>query len=123
MTRPVSRAACSSRRSTGSATPATITQPCGVDGQEISQTTSSIARVSLLLYEIEDFDIKRGALRVPAFNTNDGAMRQFDAMIDNSPFSVSDSSADRWPADPRAFGGVPPARTVTTPSGRAAEHH
>lgn len=82
-----------------------------VYGQEINLTTSSIARMNLFLHEIEDFDIKRGdTLRAPAFKENDGAMRQFDAVIANPPFSLSDWGGDRWPADPRAFCGVPPAK-------------
>lgn len=82
-----------------------------VYGQEINLTTSSIARMNLFLHEIEDFDIKRGdTLRAPAFKENSGAMRQFDAVIANPPFSLSNWGADRWPADPRAFCGVPPAK-------------
>src|SRR5690606_8795292 len=46
----------------------------------------------------------------PAFKEPDGAMRQFDAVIANPPFSLSNWGADRWPADPRAFCGAPPAK-------------
>lgn len=80
-------------------------------GQEINLTTSSIARMNLFLHEIEDFDIKRGdTLRAPAFKDTRGAVRTFDAVIANPPFSLSNWGADRWPADPRAFCGVPPAK-------------
>ncbi|GAA5118257.1 class I SAM-dependent DNA methyltransferase [Haloechinothrix salitolerans] len=83
-----------------------------VYGQEVNLTTASIARMNLFLHEIEDFDIKRGdTLRSPAFKDAKGAVRTFDAVIANPPFSLADWGADRWPADPRAFCGVPPART------------
>lgn len=82
-----------------------------VYGQEVNLTTASIARMNLFLHEIEDFDIKRGdTLRAPAFKENTGAIRQFDAVIANPPFSLKNWGAERWPADPRAFCGVPPAK-------------
>ncbi|MFV8161063.1 N-6 DNA methylase [Mycobacterium sp. 134] len=80
-------------------------------GQEINLTTSSIARMNLFLHEIEDFDIKRGdTLRAPAFKDTSGAVRRFDAVIANPPFSLANWGADRWPSDPRAFCGVPPTQ-------------
>ncbi|BDH59761.1 class I SAM-dependent DNA methyltransferase [Tsukamurella sp. PLM1] len=80
-------------------------------GQEINLTTSSIARMNLFLHEIEDFDIKRGdTLRKPAFKHTSGAVRTFDAVIANPPFSLSNWGADGWAADPRAICGVPPAQ-------------
>jgi type I restriction enzyme M protein len=80
-------------------------------GQEINLTTSSIARMNLFLHEIEDFDIKRGdTLRAPAFKDTRGAVRTFDAVIANPPFSLTNWGADRWQTDPRAFCGVPPAQ-------------
>lgn len=82
-----------------------------VYGQEINLTTASIARMNLFLHEIEDFDIKRGdTLRAPAFKDTAGAVRTFDAVIANPPFSLANWGADRWSADPRAFCGVPPAK-------------
>lgn len=80
-------------------------------GQEINLTTASIARMNLFLHEIEDFDVKRGdTLRAPAFKDTKGAVRTFDVVIANPPFSLTNWGADRWPADPRAFCGVPPAK-------------
>lgn len=80
-------------------------------GQEINLTTSSIARMNLFLHEIEDFDIKRGdTLRAPAFKDTSGAVRRFDAVIANPPFSLANWGADRWATDPRAKFGVPPAK-------------
>ncbi|SDI96977.1 type I restriction enzyme M protein [Rhodococcus triatomae] len=80
-------------------------------GQEINLTTSSIARMNLFLHEIEDFEIKRGdTLRAPAFKDARGTVRQFDAVIANPPFSLTNWGADRWATDPRARFGVPPAK-------------
>jgi type I restriction enzyme M protein len=79
--------------------------------QEVNLTTSSIARMNLFLHEIEDFNVYRGdTLRDPGFRDKTGALRQFDAVIANPPFSLKDWGADTWPADPRAFCGVPPAK-------------
>lgn len=81
-----------------------------VFGQEVNLTTASIAKMNLFLHDIEQFDVKRGdTLRAPAFKNNTGSIRTFDAVVANPPFSLSDWGADRWPADPRAFCGVPPA--------------
>lgn len=82
-----------------------------VYGQEINLTTASIARMNLFLHEIEDFEIKRGdTLRAPAFKDTRGAVRTFDVVIANPPFSLANWGAERWAADPRAFCGVPPAK-------------
>ncbi|MBO0610686.1 type I restriction-modification system subunit M [Myceligenerans salitolerans] len=82
-----------------------------VYGQEINLTTASIARMNLFLHEIEDFDIKRGdTLRAPAFKDTSGAVRTFDTVIANPPFSLTSWGADRWASDPRAICGVPPAK-------------
>lgn len=79
--------------------------------QEVNLTTSSIARMNLFLHEIEEASVYRGdTLRDPGFKTPEGGLLQFDSVIANPPFSLKDWGADRWPADPRAFCGVPPAK-------------
>ncbi len=82
-------------------------------GQEKNLTTSSVARINLLLHGIEDFRIKRGdTLRQPAFHDNKGGLEQFDIVIANPPFSLQNWGSDLWENDPygRGFAGMPPAK-------------
>ena len=81
-------------------------------GQEINLTTAAIARMNLFFHDIgEDSQIVRGdVLREPKLRGPNGALRQFDVVIANPPFSLENWGVDRWAADPRAFCGVPPAK-------------
>lgn len=79
-------------------------------GQEKNLTTSSIARMNLILHGVEDFKIVRGdTLRSPAFFDGD-RLAQFDCVIANPPFSLEKWGGDTWATD--RFGrnttGVPP---------------
>jgi type I restriction enzyme M protein len=79
-------------------------------GQEKNLTTSSIARMNLLIHEVEDFRIVRGdTLRQPAFHFRD-QVSQFDCVVANPPFSLEDWGSEVWKSDPyqRAFAGMPP---------------
>lgn len=79
--------------------------------QEVNLTTAAIARMNLFLHEIEDFKVVRGdTLRSPGLRNPDGTLAQFDVVIANPPFSLQNWGADTWPADPRSFCGVPPAK-------------
>lgn len=79
-------------------------------GQEINLTTSAIARMNLFFHDIEDSKIVRGdVLREPKLHDENGALRQFDVVIANPPFSLKEWGAEKWSSDPRAFCGVPPA--------------
>lgn len=80
-------------------------------GQEVNLTTSAIARMNLFLHDIEDFKIVRGdTLRSPGLRQPDGRISQFDVVVANPPFSLSNWGADIWAADPRSACGVPPAK-------------
>jgi len=79
-------------------------------GQEKNLTSSSIARMNMFLHGIEDFHIVRGdTLRNPAFFEAD-ALKTFDCVIANPPFSLDDWGAENWANDPfgRNIAGVPP---------------
>lgn len=80
-------------------------------GQEVNLTTSAIARMNLAFHQKVGSEIKRGdTLREPKFWNADGTFRQFDVVLANPPFSLENWGADTWPADPRSFCGVPPAK-------------
>jgi type I restriction enzyme M protein len=80
-------------------------------GQEKNLTTSSVARMNLVLHGIEDFQIAReDTLRSPAFTDGAGGLAKFDCVIANPPFSLKDWGAEVWESDPwgRATHGIPP---------------
>jgi len=83
-----------------------------VYGQEKNLTTSSIARMNLVLHGVEDFQIAReDTLRSPAFSdSSTGGLLAFDCVIANPPFSLEEWGRDLWEADPwsRAKYGIPP---------------
>ncbi|KAB7732950.1 N-6 DNA methylase [Rudanella paleaurantiibacter] len=79
-------------------------------GQEKNLTSSSIARMNMFLHGIEDFQIARGdTLRTPAFFAGD-ALKTFDCVIANPPFSLKEWGSDNWVNDPygRNIAGTPP---------------
>ena len=81
-------------------------------GEEKNLTTSSIARMNLVLHGVEDFRIEQNdTLRRPAFTDPTGAPATFDCVIANPPFSLKAWGRDVWEADPwgRAAFGLPPA--------------
>lgn len=81
-------------------------------GQEKNLTTSSIARMNLVLHGIEDFQIVReDTLRSPAFtDSSTGGLATFDCVIANPPFSLKEWGRAVWEGDAwgRAAFGLPP---------------
>lgn len=79
-------------------------------GQEKNLTTSSIARINLFLHGVQDFEIIRGdTLRNPSFHEGD-MLSQFDVVIANPPFSLSNWGQEHWSHDlfGRNIAGTPP---------------
>lgn len=81
-------------------------------GQEKNLTTSSIARMNLVLHGVEDFQIVReDTLRNPAFtDSSTGGLATFECVIANPPFSLKEWGREIWKTDPwgRAAYGLPP---------------
>ncbi len=81
-------------------------------GQEKNLTTSSVARMNLLLHGVEDFQVERGdTLRSPVFtDASTGGLATFDIVIANPPFALKKWGREVWESDPwgRAFAALPP---------------
>ena len=81
-----------------------------VYGQEINALTSAIGRMNLFLHGVKDFAIVNGdTLRAPAF-VDGGKLKQFDLILANPPYSISQWDREAFTADKygRNFLGVPP---------------
>jgi type I restriction enzyme M protein len=79
-------------------------------GQEMNLMTSAIARMNLFLHGIEDFAIERGnTLSDPRFVEGD-RLRQFEVVLANPPYSISQWERSLFAADPwgRNVWGTPP---------------
>ncbi len=81
-----------------------------VYGQEINALTSAIGRMNLFLHGVKDFSIVNGdTLKAPAF-VEGGKLKQFDLILANPPYSISQWDREAFSADKygRNFLGVPP---------------
>ncbi len=79
-------------------------------GQEINSLTSAIGKMNLFLHGVKDFAIVNGdTLAAPAFIQN-GRLQQFDMVLANPPYSISQWNRDAFASDKygRNFLGVPP---------------
>jgi len=79
-------------------------------GQERNHMTASIARMNLVLHGVEDSEIVRGdTLAAPGFTEHD-ALRTFDVVVANPPYSIKQWNREAWQSDPwgRNFLGTPP---------------
>lgn len=79
-------------------------------GQEVNALTCAIGRMNLFLHGVEDFQIANGdTLVAPAFMER-GKLQQFDIVVANPPYSISQWNRDAFSADKygRNFLGVPP---------------
>ncbi|MCB9689727.1 MAG: SAM-dependent DNA methyltransferase [Alphaproteobacteria bacterium] len=79
-------------------------------GQERNHMTASIARMNLVLHGVEDSEVVRGdTLSTPGFIEHD-ALRTFDLVVANPPYSIKQWNREAWQSDPwgRNFLGTPP---------------
>ncbi|MCC3860740.1 type I restriction-modification system subunit M [Pseudemcibacter aquimaris] len=79
-------------------------------GQEVNLLTSAIAKMNMLLHDIEEFDIARGdTLKEPKFTKGD-KLQQFDVIFANPPYSIKKWDREAFGSDlyGRNMHGVPP---------------
>ncbi|OSQ35488.1 type I restriction-modification system subunit M [Thalassospira mesophila] len=79
-------------------------------GQEVNLLTSAIAKMNMLLHDIEEFDIARGdTLKEPKFTKGD-KLQQFDVIFANPPYSIKKWDREAFASDlyGRNLHGVPP---------------
>ncbi|HAU4024226.1 TPA: SAM-dependent DNA methyltransferase [Legionella pneumophila] len=79
-------------------------------GQEVNLLTSAIAKMNMLLHDIEEFDIARGdTLKEPKFTRGD-KLQQFDVIFANPPYSIKKWDREAFSSDlyGRNIHGVPP---------------
>ena len=79
-------------------------------GQERNHMTASIARMNLVLHGVEESEIVRGdTLTTPGFTESD-ALRTFDLVLANPPYSIKQWNREAWQTDKwgRNFLGTPP---------------
>lgn len=87
-------------------------------GQEKNLSTSAIARMNLYLHGAKDFRIAQGdTLREPAFR-NGNALKTFDCVLANPPFSLKNWGSPEFSSDPwgrNVWGGLPRTSRQTLP--------
>ncbi|MCY3770148.1 MAG: class I SAM-dependent DNA methyltransferase [Gammaproteobacteria bacterium] len=79
-------------------------------GQEVNLLTSAIAKMNMLLHDIEEFDISRGdTLKEPKFTKSD-KLQQFNVIFANPPYSIKQWEREAFSSDlyGRNMFGVPP---------------
>ena len=79
-------------------------------GQELNLITSAIARINMFMHNVDEFLIVQGdTLDRPQILEND-ALKKFDVIMANPPYSVKKWSQAKWLNDPfgRNIWGTPP---------------
>ena len=79
-------------------------------GQELNPLTAAIGKMNLFLHGVKEFDVVNAdTLTAPAF-TNGAALRTFDVVLANPPYSISQWNREAFVNDPygRNFLGTPP---------------
>jgi type I restriction enzyme M protein len=88
-------------------------RPLKFYGQEREPTTYAIAKMNMIIHDIENSDIRLGdTLRNPAFREEDGSLKKFDLVVANPPWNQKGYPEELFRSDPykRFEFGVPPEK-------------
>jgi type I restriction enzyme M protein len=79
-------------------------------GQELNLITSAIARINMFMHNVDEFEIVQGDTLDKPELLQDDALKQFDVIMANPPYSVKKWSQAKWLSDPfgRNIWGTPP---------------
>lgn len=80
-------------------------------GQELNLMTSAIARMNMIIHDIDDFKIQQGdTLDSPAFFDKNDKLETFNIILANPPYSVKRWNRKKWLKDPygRNIWSTPP---------------
>lgn len=83
----------------------------GLKGQELNLITSAIARMNMIIHDIDDFTIHQGdTIDHPAFFDKEDKLEKFNIILANPPYSVKRWNRKKWLKDPfgRNVWGTPP---------------
>ncbi|MFZ8847554.1 MAG: N-6 DNA methylase [Candidatus Hydrothermia bacterium] len=90
-------------------------RPLKFYGQEIEPTTYAIAKMNMIIHDIENSDIRLGdTLRNPAFREEDGSLKKFDLVVANPPWNQDGYTEDFYRFDhyERFKFGLPPRNSA-----------
>jgi len=84
-------------------------------GQEINPTTYAIAKMNIIIHDIQNAYVELGdTLKYPAFKEKDGSLMKFDLVVANPPWNQKGYTEEFYRFDPyRRFEfGVPPKESA-----------
>jgi len=84
-------------------------------GQEISHTAYAIAKMNMVMYDIQNARVRLGdTLQDPAFKEEDGSLKKFDLVVANPPWNQRGYTEEFYRSDPykRFEFGLPPKESA-----------
>jgi type I restriction enzyme M protein len=110
-----------------------VKKPLKMHGQELNGSSYAIARMNMVLHDMEGEIVRGNTMTNPKFLGDDGRLRKFDIVVANPMWNQNNFTTEMYEGDPydRFGGGVPPESSADwgwlqhiaaslKPNGRAA---